>query len=88
MPTRAYSGRLGRAVANDYVRAMAARDAPKPAPYPIQRGLVAPMRAAAQKAGDPERMQMWAGQSARLAAGGPAAAMVERLWTGAKMLLG
>ncbi|HVV92834.1 MAG TPA: nitronate monooxygenase [Hyphomicrobiales bacterium] len=88
MVTRAFSGRAGRSIATAYTRAAAAPDAPAPAPYPVQRGLSAPMRAAAQKAGDPERMQMWAGQSVGLAAGGPAADVVERLWSGAKALLG
>ena len=33
MPTRWMSGRLGRAVATEFVRAAAAPDAPQPAPY-------------------------------------------------------
>src|SRR6266705_861657 len=39
MPTRGFSGRLGRSVATDYVRAAAEPDAARPAPYPVQRGL-------------------------------------------------
>ena len=67
MITRHFSGRPGRSVANAYTRASALPDAPPPAPYPLQRGLTKTMREAASKAGQADRMQMWAGQSARLA---------------------
>jgi len=70
--TRAFSGRLGRAVNNAYVRAAAGCDAPPPAPYPVQRGLTQAMREDAQKANDRERLQAWAGQSASLARTEPA----------------
>ena len=85
--TRAFSGRPGRALATAYARAAAGPDAPEPAPYPVQRGLTAPMRLAAAKAGDLERMQAWAGQSARLARAEPAGAVVERIWGEAQALL-
>ena len=39
MTTRALTGRLARAIATDYVKAAASPDAPRPAPYPVQRGL-------------------------------------------------
>lgn len=86
--TRAFSGRWGRALATDYVRAAAAEDAPVPAPYPVQRALSAAMRRAATDAGDLGRMQAWSGQSAALAATGPADELVARLWRDARTLLG
>src|SRR5580704_1713362 len=56
MVSRVFSGRPGRSIANRYVNAATAPDAPTPAPYPVQRGLTAPMRNAAQKEGDIDRM--------------------------------
>ncbi len=43
--SRGFSGRAGRTIATDYVRAASAPEAPPPAPYPVQRALTAPMRA-------------------------------------------
>jgi nitronate monooxygenase len=86
-PTRAFSGRLGRSIATTYVRAANAADAPKPAPYPVQRALTQAMRDAGTRANDVDRMQAWAGQAARLAAAEPAAELVQRLWSEALALL-
>jgi nitronate monooxygenase len=85
--SRAFSGRAGRSIATDYVRAAISPGAPPPASYPVQRGLTAPMRAAGQKAGDIHRMQPWAGQSAALARAEPAAEVVRSLWESAQALL-
>jgi len=42
---------------------------------------------AALKAGDSEKMQLWAGQAAKLAQAQPAATIVQHLWEGARQLL-
>ncbi len=83
--TRAFSGRAGRSISNEFVRA--AFDGPPSAPYPVQRGLTSVLRESARKAGDIERMQAWAGQSAKLAQAEPAAQLIRRLWADALGLL-
>lgn len=84
--TRAFSGRPGRAIATDFAQAAMATDAPAPAPFPVQRGLTAPMRAIGQKSGDIHRMQAWAGQSAAMARNDPAAEVAYQLWDRARIL--
>ncbi|GAB5375084.1 MAG: nitronate monooxygenase [Acuticoccus sp.] len=79
-PTRAFTGRLGRALRTRYVEAAADPAAPAPAPFPVQRAFTAPMRAAAMAAGDVGGVAAWAGQSAHLARAEPAADIVQRIW--------
>ena len=86
--TRGFSGRPGRSVATAYARAANDPATPDPAPYPIQRGLTAAMRAAGTKEGDIDHIQAWAGQSARLAEARPAGDIARDLWAGAEALLG
>ena len=85
--TRAYSGRLGRSIRTSYAVAAASPDAPEPAPYPIQRNLTQAMRDAATQAGDIDRMQAWAGQSAALSRAVPAGELVVKIWESARELL-
>jgi nitronate monooxygenase len=85
--SRVFSGRAGRSIATNYVKAAIEPDAPSPAPYPVQRGLTALMRGTAQKEGDVHRMQVWAGQSAFLAKASPAGAVLEQVWREAASLL-
>ena len=87
MITRAFSGRPGRSAATAYLRAANAPNAPSPAPYPVQRGLTRGMREAAQKTGDADRMQLWAGQSAKLARNQSAGTITPQLWEDACRLL-
>lgn len=82
MLTRAFSGRAARAVANEVTRA-----ALPLLPYPLQRAVTAPMKDAASAAGDPARMQMWAGQGAALARAEPAGDILRAMWEEASALL-
>jgi len=85
--TRAFTGRLGRAIATDFVKAAASPDVPPAAPYPVQRGLTAAMKTAGAAAGDYHRMQVWAGQAAGLAKAIPAGTLAQQIWTVAQGLI-
>lgn len=87
VPTRALTGRLARGIATNYVKAAATPDAPHPAPYPVQRGLTAAMKAAGAAANDMHRMQLWAGQSAAMAKPIAAGDLVRAMWEDAKTYL-
>jgi nitronate monooxygenase len=64
--TRAFSGRLGRAIANRFLRELRPHEAELPA-YPVQSHLTQPIRRAAAQRGLAEYLNLWAGQAAALA---------------------
>ncbi|MFI4966389.1 MAG: NAD(P)H-dependent flavin oxidoreductase [Caulobacterales bacterium] len=81
--TRAFSGRYARGLENRFVREMRPIQDEVPA-YPVQNRLTQAMRAAANKAGDPELMSLWAGQAVKLARPGQAGEMVKAWWAQAQ----
>ena len=85
--SRAFTGKPGRSIATNYARAALEADAPAPAPYPVERGLTTPMGLEAQKTGDVQRMQVWAGQSAAVARAESASVITEQGWSQAQTLL-
>jgi nitronate monooxygenase len=70
--TRAFTGRRARGIVNRFMNEH--REAPSA--YPEVHHLTAPLRAAAREAGDPEAINLWAGQAYPLAREMPAAELV------------
>ena len=63
--TRGFTGRLGRGIKNSLLGTLNQKDV-KILPYPLQRALVRHLSIPAEKAGRPELLPLWAGQSANL----------------------
>jgi nitronate monooxygenase len=74
--TRAFSGRQARGIVN---RFMEEHSEQAPLAYPDVHHLTTPIRAAARKAGDPQAINLWAGQAYALVQEAPAAEVVRRL---------
>lgn len=77
--TRAFSGRHARGIENRFMRELRAVEDEVPA-YPVQNRLTQALRTAAERAGEPELMSLWAGQAVRLARTGDAEEMIRRWW--------
>jgi nitronate monooxygenase len=74
--TRAFSGRTARGIVN---RFMEEHGGEAPFAYPDVHHLTTPIRAAAREAGDPQALNLWAGQAYALASETPAAEVIRRL---------
>ena len=81
--TRAFTGRLARGIRNRFL----IEHADAPSAYPEIHYVTAPLRAAARTAGDPELVNLWAGQAYSLATSLPAADLVRQLHEDARRAL-
>jgi nitronate monooxygenase len=82
--TRAFTGRRARGITNQFMRDYGSV---APSAYPHIHHLTAPLRAAARKAQDRHRINLWAGEAHMLAAETPAGDLVHRWSQGAKTAL-
>jgi nitronate monooxygenase len=71
--TRAFTGRLARGIRNRFLHE---HSAAAPSAYPEVHHLTSPMRRAARAAGDPDLVNLWAGQTHELSRELPAAELV------------
>jgi nitronate monooxygenase len=73
--TRAFTGRRARGIVNRFIRE---HEPLAPRGYPQVHHLTSPIRAAARAAGDPDGINLWAGEAYRRAEATPAAELVQR----------
>jgi len=78
--TRGFTGRLGRGIKNRLLDELNQKDT-EILPYPLQRALVRHLAIPAEKAGRPELLPLWAGQSANLSRCTDAHALLDTLTT-------
>jgi nitronate monooxygenase len=74
--TRAFTGRLARGIRNRFIDQYGAG---APAAYPYVHFLTAPLRAAGRTSGNPDLVNLWAGQTYELTTERPAAELVALL---------
>jgi nitronate monooxygenase len=84
MLTRAFTGRLARGIRNRFI---AEHEAHAALAYPEIHYVTAPMRATARAEGDPELINLWAGEAHALALELPAADIVAKLAADARTAL-
>jgi nitronate monooxygenase len=82
--TRAWTGRRARGIVN---RFQAEHGASAPSAYPEVHHATAPLRAHGREAGDPDLVNLWAGQAHELAEAVPAGELVARLAADARAAL-
>jgi nitronate monooxygenase len=82
--TRAFTGRLARGIRNQF---LADHTHHAPAAYPEVHYLTSPVRAAGRDSGNPDVVNLWAGQTHELSRELPAADLVAALMTGARAAL-
>ena len=82
--TRAFTGRTARGIVN---RFLLEHNEGAPAAYPEIHHITSPLRAAARRRGDPEAINLWAGQAHELAQKLPAGEIVRRLGAEARAAL-
>jgi nitronate monooxygenase len=76
--TNLFSGRPARGIANRFIRDCGPMAASAP-PFPLAGHLVGPLKAASQRAGSEDYLQMWAGQGAGLCRSMPAGTLTQTL---------
>ena len=74
--TRAFTGRPARGLRNDFIDRY---EEEAPLGYPALHHLTRPLRAAAARAGDADRLHLWAGTGWRAARAAPAAEIIDEL---------
>jgi nitronate monooxygenase len=82
--TRAFSGRLARGIVN---RLQAEHTSAAPIAYPEVHHVTTPLRAHGRSTGDPDLVNLWAGEAHELAQDAPAAEVVARLERDARAAL-
>ncbi len=82
--TRAFTGRTARGIVNRFLVEHSER---APSAYPEIHHLTSPLRGAARARGDPEAINLWAGQAHELAQELPAGEIVRRLGAEARAVL-